>query len=147
MQYDIVLPVAHKDIRIARSAIRSLLKNIDAGSIYIITARGNHHYFREFLKSGPEIKCDIKCLDENSIISGVDLQSIKQFLLGKGANPERAGWYFQQFLKMGACYLTGIADHYLIWDADSVLLKPVTFFGNDGKILIKPESEYHAHIL
>lgn len=37
-----------------------------------------------------------------------------------------AGWYLQQFLKLGAAqYLPGLSKHFLIWDLDMILLQPL----------------------
>ena len=54
-------------------------------------------------------------------------------MLNSDANISRSGWYFQQFLKMYACYIDGISDNYLIWDVDIVLLKKLPFFTKNGK--------------
>lgn len=53
---------------------------------------------------------------------------IKEYL----ANTSRAGWYFQQLLKLYAhrC-IKDLLPCYVIWDSDTVLLKPTPFFHND----------------
>jgi hypothetical protein len=47
--------------------------------------------------------------------------------------PQRAGWYLQQFLKLSFGQYAGVF-RYLIWDADTVLLKPIEFF--DGEMVL-----------
>lgn len=139
MTYDIVMPVAGKHNGIAGIAIQYLFRNARFRNLLVITARENFGFFSNILKIGSRLRL----IDEGSVIPGIDAKSLAQFLLEQNSNSKRAGWYLQQFLKMGICNFVDIADHYLIWDADTVLLKPVDFFAN-GKILINPATEYHA---
>ncbi len=55
--------------------------------------------------------------------------------------PQRAGWFFQQFLKLGFAYHPKAKANYLIWDADTVPLRPMTFISNN-KVLFTRGLEY-----
>ncbi|MBN2018769.1 MAG: hypothetical protein JW749_00930 [Sedimentisphaerales bacterium] len=58
-------------------------------------------------------------------------------------NSCRAGWLFQQLIKLGSCYaIPEISETYLILDADVVFLKRTRFF-EDGRILLRPSKEFH----
>ena len=137
--FDAVLPVATRNNKIAEIAIRSLALYSDAKTFYLITERNNFRRFDELRAEG----FPIILLDEDSLIPTVDLQSIKQFLARKGANPERAGWYFQQFLKMAVCDFPDISEHYLIWDSDTIMLQPIQFFSQEGTVFIKSKLDTH----
>jgi hypothetical protein len=55
-------------------------------------------------------------------------QQVKEFL----SNTSRAGWYYQQLLKLYAhIVIHDLMDNYVIWDSDTVLLRPTAFFHND----------------
>lgn len=54
-----------------------------------------------------------------------------------------AGWYFQQFLKMGFALSPYAKDYYLIWDADTIPTSPISFFDKNGKMFIAKKTKYH----
>jgi hypothetical protein len=139
MIYDAVLCVAPKHINIAITAVCSLADNAKARNIYVITAANNFPHFRNLERKG----IPLIIIDENTLIPRVDLQSIQNYLRLKDADPQRAGWYLQQFLKMGISYLPAVADYYLVWDSDTILLRSIRFFTDDDKVIINPALEYH----
>ena len=57
-----------------------------------------------------------------------------------GANPDAehngrqlAGWYLQQFAKLGAAsVIRDLTDYYVLWDLDMILLKPVQIIWQEG---------------
>jgi len=58
-------------------------------------------------------------------------------------NVHRAGWLFQQFLKLASCEaIDDLSEEYLILDSDVIFLKPIQFFKN-GKPLLRPSKEFH----
>lgn len=139
MIYDSVVCVSPHHYSIALIAIRSLLFFSETRKVFVITAKNNFQHFEELIKE----EIQIILLDEDLVISDVNILDIKTYLKSKVSNPLRAGWYFQQFLKMSACYIDDIADYYLIWDSDTVLFKSLDFIDNDGRVLINPKTEHH----
>jgi hypothetical protein len=90
-------------------------------------------------KDDPE-EDDIIWIPESSFpFTVADVQAIIQSTNG------RAGWYFQQLLKLYAFrVIDGILPHALLFDADCVICRPVSFF-RDGKILLDwSEKQNHA---
>ncbi|MES2127726.1 MAG: DUF6492 family protein [Pseudomonadota bacterium] len=55
----------------------------------------------------------------------------------------RAGWYLQQFIKVEAVRQGAPDDLMLIWDADTVPLKPLSFNTGDGKVVYYRSDEHH----
>lgn len=55
----------------------------------------------------------------------------------------RRGWYLQQFIKIAAARAAADNDVVLIWDADTVPLKPLHFTDESGRILYYRGSEHH----
>ena len=55
---------------------------------------------------------------------------------------KRAGWYFQQFLKLAYAFKCK-DEYYLSWDADTILLKEIGMFDIDGHPIFDIKDEYH----
>lgn len=84
----------------------------------------------------------VSYLDESSLENCPSLAEIKEYLLGRGADPARAGWYLQQFIKLDIANRDQTLEHYVVWDSDTVPLREIKFF-DDDKILYAASSEYH----
>lgn len=137
--YDIVICVASQHKEIALKTIRSLHVFAASRKIFVITAQQNFAFFQTRLGD----QYPVCLLDEDNIIENISLHVLQDYFMRRIGNVQRAGWYFQQFLKMSACLLSDIADHYLIWDSDTILLQPLRFFDHDGNVLIHPKTECH----
>ena len=67
---------------------------------------------------------------------------LEELIKKVGISNSRLGWYLQQFLKLSALEMLSCGEAALIWDADTVPLKKLTFeSGND--IGFYYGSEYH----
>jgi len=139
MIYDSVLCVSSRHKDIALKAIRSLHLFTQSRKIFIITSRQNFTFFENML----EARFPVYLLDEDEIIENINLRVLQEYFTRRIGTSLRAGWYFQQFLKMSVCNLSDVADHYLIWDSDTVLLQPLIFFDQDVRVLVNPKTEYH----
>jgi len=62
----------------------------------------------------------IELIDEDSLAEGLKRDYVSALLVARGANPERSGWYFQQFLKLCYSLDPSASDYYLVWDADTI---------------------------
>ena len=56
--------------------------------------------------------------------------------------PNHAGWYIQQFIKMAFSFFTN-DDYYLIWDSDTIPLKPTKLFDAEGRPYFDMKTEYN----
>ena len=131
--YDVVMCVAPNDIAIAALAIRSLLANVSARKLFVVTARKNFSAINAIVEN------DKLCfVDEARLIPGITLETVQSIVAGRTDCEVRPGWFFQQFLKMGMCFHPHIADHYLIWDSDTLLLRKTEFLDADGRALVAP---------
>jgi len=139
IDFDAVLCVAPKHKNLALRAVRSLEIFSSARNIFIITSSKNFSFFKENILSNEKIKL----LDEDLLIENISLSYIKEYLNKRINSDIKSGWYFQQFLKMAASNLSYISEHYLIWDSDTVLLRPLEFFDELGRVCINPNTENH----
>ena len=118
--FDIVVPLHKKDMPVFYTyTLPHLLKNaVGLQTLYIVCK--------------PDAVRDIsyanvKFVNEENITQ-FTFEEIKQYM----NNTSRAGWYYQQILKLYAHqYIKTLSEHYVIWDSDTVLLKPNAFFHND----------------
>lgn len=138
MIYDAVFCVGPQHLGISVKAIRSVALLAQPRKIFVITGRANFDYFQQHLRGNR----NIELVDEGKLVPGVDLDLLKTYFSEKNLPTGRAGWYLQQFLKMGLCQLDEVSDHYLIWDSDTVMLKPIDFFDEKGRVLINPTKRY-----
>lgn len=131
---DIVIPYHPKDVDIIHRCIKSCLKNIsDIGRIYVITAEKS------------VVDSNVEIIDENSLFNGeLTLKTIETKLAERlPAMAKRAGWFYQQFIKIGCSYaVPDISNYYLVVDSDVVFLKKICFFNRD-RMLITRGREFH----
>jgi len=85
--------------------------------------------------------------DLASAVAGPNISFIDQDALVPGVTARlfaapRAGWYFQQILKLGLA-MNLRSEYYLVVDSDVVFVRSVNFF-SQGKPLYAVGSEHHA---
>lgn len=88
---------------------------------------------------------DIQFIDEDKLYPNMSLQLIKETISLKSDDlsaVKRAGWYFQQFLKMAYCTVCD-DEAYLIWDSDTVPTHFVEFYSKSGKKIFDIKTEYN----
>ncbi|MDR0263385.1 MAG: DUF6492 family protein [Sphingobacterium sp.] len=134
--YDIVICVGPQHIEIAKVVIKQVKRFFQAKQIYVIT---NVSHFEKFQ---PLNLTNLVFVNENELFDRFNFQSVADFLRQKINDGNRAGWYFQQFLKMEISKIIQ-SDYYLIWDADTIPLKPIKFFDENEKVLIHKSEENH----
>lgn len=138
--YNIIIPVIYRDYSFLRTTIKYIKRYLCPIRIYIIT----DIRFKRFLPK--EIVDDEKCVivDENTLLEGMNLDSIDKEFSKLGRTIIGAGWYFQQFLKM-AFALSDYCDtdYYLSWDSDTIPLRKIDFYNEDGKPYFTMKTEHH----
>lgn len=131
---DIVIPVGKSDIQIVHKTIYYIYKYIRHDRIFLIINADHFQSFpARFLK-----KHGIVLIDENGMSDGLTLTRVK-----KSLSTGYSGWYFQQFLKMAFAMSKFARETYLIWDADTIPLSPLSFF-EGSKMLLTAKTENHA---
>ncbi len=138
--YNIIIPVTYRDYSFLKIVKRYVNKYLTPEHIYIIT----DIRFKRFL---PKILLDDeKCvvIDENALIDGMTHEMIKNVFSKLKRTKMGTGWYFQQLLKM-AFSLSDYCDteYYLSWDSDTIPLRNIDFFNEDGKPYFTMKTEHH----
>lgn len=92
--FDIVICVKALDSSLLALLLGQVRELIKPQNIIVITNIKNLNLDSKVIES-------IIILDENSIYDNLSLDSIKEIMLKRDGDIKRAGWYLQQFLKMG----------------------------------------------
>jgi len=138
--FDTVICVGPKHLAISLISIRSIHCFAAPRKIFVVTARDHFPFFRASLNAS----VPLHLVDEDEVIEGVSLGTIRDALSARNGTGTRAGWYFQQFLKMAMCARPEMAEHCLIWDSDTVALQPLRFFDDEGRMLVNPKTEHNG---
>ncbi len=138
MKTDIIIPIKTSLVPLViEKTIPAILSYVPHRKIYVITRNDN------FSTLSNAFSQKIELLDEDKIIEGLTLKKVQEYLEQKKANPKRAGWYFQQFLKLGIAQLDTISNQYLIWDADCVALRKLPPFMQENTVFCDTTDEYN----
>lgn len=133
---DIVTACRSADFPILPLSLDGLRRFVPFRKLYVITARRNIAKFEGAFGEG------VTFFDEDVMIPGMTLADVRELSLP--GFPKGAGWYFQQLLKLAFCFHKQEDDYYLIWDADTIPLRPLEFFDSSGRMLFTIAEEEHA---
>ena len=124
-QYKLVIPIVLKDIHLLLNNKNLIEQNLGITQFVVIGSSDVKNYIKN-------IK-NITFIDENKLFKGLDIQRIKKILIDKTKSDQRAGWYFQQFLKMSYSIICE-DEYYLVWDSDTLPLKKIEFFNKNNNL-------------
>lgn len=132
--YTLIVPTLEKDLPKLINNLKWYFKYLPIDSICVI----GENKIKKLLPSNPQITF----FDEKKLI---DSNKLKQIISERTHNDaksiNRVGWYIQQFVKMEyARYCS--KNYYLIWDSDTIPLKPVSMF-NNNKPIFDCKTEYN----
>lgn len=141
--FDLVICAIARDIPTLEIGLPYMRKYLCPARIVIVAPRSCHSALAS-LGGKAGASRELVLMDEDLLAAGLNNDYVASLLAARGANPQRSGWYFQQFLKL--CYsLNPLAgDYYLVWDADTIPLRPMKFFGEAGKVIFETSGEYNA---
>ena len=131
----IVSPCLLRDLPVYRLAYESLLEHLPDAEPHVITRRADFSKFKDACGS------DLVLLDQDEIIPGMTIAKLRDYPLP--FFPAGAGWYFQQFLKWGFADICDSENGYLIWDADTILLRPLNFKDSEERVFLTTSPEFH----
>lgn len=138
--YNIIIPVIYRDYSFLKTTVRYVNHFLTPRKVYIIT----DIRFKRFLPKEILNDNNYFVIDENALLEGLTQETIKKLFVKLGRTKIGPGWYFQQFLKM-AFALSGYCDtdYYLSWDSDTIPLRRIEFFNEDGKPYFTMKTEHH----
>lgn len=132
--YDVVMPILKRDWPAAERGLEFVLQNLPLARLVVLSAP-------DILPLLPK-DGRVVFMDENTLCPGLTLAAVKELVYRRIYTDKRAGWYFQQFLKLAyARVCTGEA--YITWDADTIPLRPIPYQNEAGQYLFTIKDEYH----
>ena len=133
---DVVIPCVAKDLEVLEQCIQGAKNNFEGIRRIIVVSPERYTNSAEWYDEA-EFPFSIRDIAE-------ELVSNKKEALVFLKNGERAGWYFQQLLKLYApLVIPGISSNVVVLDADTIFLKPVKFLNNKNGGLYGIGREYH----
>lgn len=128
---DVLIPVAGVDWDVLRVTIDGVRRNLahPVGTIWIVTSLGS-----KAAAVADELGCEV--VDEQAV-----LPIRREDIDYRAGAVDRSGWLFQQLLKLSADTISS-ADHVLVIDADTVMIRPQSFTSGD-KVVLFHSGEYH----
>lgn len=136
--FDIIIPLALKDIFIIRKNVYYINKYLSPSSIYIVTNKNLFPFFSQSFRNNYKIEL----IDEDKMIKYLSYRLVKKYMNKHLKGNHLYGWYFQQFIKMGFSEICN-SNFYLIWDADTIPTSNITFFNEKGQILHTTRIDYN----
>jgi hypothetical protein len=132
---DVVAACLKRDLPLLALAYQNLRHFVPMKQLHVITSRRDFGHFENVLGN------EVVLLDENEMIPGVTLAALKAVPLARFS--QGPGWYFQQLLKFQFAFHKPEDDYFLIWDADTIPLRPLEFFDAQGRMLLTKAEEFH----
>lgn len=129
---ELVIPCLDKDLATLPIVVESLRRFLrhPLGNIYIVAPK-NSNLLIEFCR-----KNNCQFINEELVAPFP-----KKNLVYKPQGLDRSGWVYQQLIKLNADTLVK-TPNFLVWDADTLLVRPQAYF-RKGKFIINHSDEYH----
>ncbi len=142
----VIVPTIKKDyLRMRELVPERILKHLPVSELIFIGNDELCDIVREDIKGRFE-EMPVKCLDEEKLLARgpvVDLMRARTEGMDEEISSRvRPGWYYQQFLKMKFSELCR-GDYYMSWDMDTVPLRDMDFFDEEGHPFFDLKSEYN----
>jgi hypothetical protein len=136
MAIDVITACLPRDLPILKLALDGLRRHGNVSTITVATAAGHFPAFRRALGASVEL------LEEDAVVPGMTIAQLRE--LPGFEEPKVAGWHFQQLVKFAYGLHGDPATDFLIWDADTVLLRPLDWFDGAGRTWFTMADEYYA---
>lgn len=133
----VVIPHVSRNNELLRRNAPYLRDNLDHSSIVVLTDGGNVPELSRWLGD------EFLVLDEDAIFPGLTHRAVETAFSGTAVPARRAGWYYQQFLKMAWAFHGSCADWYVVWDSDTFPLRRLRLFGESGEPLFSMSHEHN----
>ena len=132
MNFDIIIPITERNFKTLDLVISHLRNNISHRNIILI---GNQRL---------QEKCEeCKFIDEDKLYGTLNYNAIRELVVSRDCYAGwRAGWYFQQFLKMSYSFICQ-EEYYCVWDADTIPVTKIRMFDTEEIPIFDVKEEYH----
>lgn len=137
MLKSIITCCTKNDLQVLKYSIINIRKYIGSCDINVYVPDIDYDYFLELVIDG-----NLIIHKDSSLISSSEMKCIIKEL-SEYNKQKMTGWYVQQFIKIKAAAQYRSEDAVLIWDSDTIPLRPLNFVNTDGSLNYFVSSEYH----
>lgn len=137
-----MIPSLPKDYHRTKTQYHRLFECLDINKIVFVGPPELEECIKTDYDTGIYGDHKIEYLNEREILpfEEIKLALSKQLTEKNKVGTSSTGWYYQQFLKMKfSDYCDG--EYYLCWDADTIPLRHISMFSEDGKPYFDVKSE------
>lgn len=137
-----MIPSLPKDYHRTKTQYHRLFECLDINKIVFVGPPELEECIKTDYDTGIYGEHKIEYLNEREILpfEEIKLALSKQLTEKNKVGTSSTGWYYQQFLKMKfSDYCDG--EYYLCWDADTIPLRRIDMFSEDGKPYFDVKSE------
>lgn len=136
VEIDVVIPAIESDLVLLPLCLEGLRKNVNhrIKDIYLVSPDNKN--IKDFAAAN-----GVVFLNENSFFDYTAASINYVITAGRRKGLNRSGWIYQQLIKLSG--KAGTCRHYLVIDADHILLQPHTFITADNKFVFYQSTEYH----
>lgn len=140
MNYDVIVMVVPEKISILKTSYPYMIKNLGGGlrNIILVANKKTKPLIDEAFGDNDRVVF----MDEENIMNGLSLEHIKDILFSICGKDFRAGWFYQQFLKMAYAYISR-DEYYLVFDSDTIPLHKIPYFTEEGTPNFITKIEYN----
>lgn len=133
---DVVMACRWRDHSILRAGWSRIHRMLPCRRVVLYVPDAEAGAFRRRFGREAEVR------EEDSVLPGLTLAELRRYPV-RGF-PRGAGWYYQQLLKYAHAFTAPENEPYLIWDADTIPLRPMEFTDVEGRMIFTTSAEYHA---
>lgn len=134
----IVTACKGRDLPILEITARQLWATVPCRALFVIAPHRDCPAIRRRLGASASV------IAEDDFIPTMTMDNLRRLDIHGFPGTGAAGWYFQQLLKLQFAFVEPAEDYYLMWDADTVPLRPLRFFDAEGRMLLTKADEHHA---
>lgn len=134
-KYDVIVPMTADNLPVFRMNVELIKKNLACRRILVIGAQ---------VLEAPSRELGVEFILEDTMIEGLTLQNVKAYMVKRLGHEKRAGWYFQQFLKLAYAYVCK-DEYYIVWDSDTLPLHQISHMIDGQPVFTKKEEMEPAY--
>jgi hypothetical protein len=144
-QFDVCIVVHPKDFRILSQVIYRLkLYAVGLRHVFLVTTEQGVLLLTPEFWTSSEYEVDTKIVTvlNEATVQPCSVQAIREAEFGT-----QSTWYYQQLLKLNVDTIQGLLERVLIWDADTLLCRPMSFWDETGRGLFHLRTEAEPYYL
>ncbi len=141
-KFPCVIPTIIDDYNRTKGYYKTFFEFLPINEIVLIGPENVKEYVDKDIADGLFGSNSVSFIFEGDLVPFSGIKEIYIQLKSKTTlpNPSSLNWYYQQFLKMAYATVCK-ADYYLCWDSDTIPVRKINMFSEDGKPYLDTKTE------